>query len=368
MDGLIDTGNRRREQDCSQGSDTLAEKVLELQTVAQTGNIDKAQAALPPLLDLADQVPFDREIGRRLLHLIQFCLAGRQWRRAMDRLRNRVEALIADRSRNPESGSDVATNARAERLWLMKAFLCEIHLALGDYDEFAAHAELPRDSAPDKLLYRNLNRVREKIVSDRFPDFESEKIFGIGLSRTGTTSLHAALNRLGIHSIHWNNPMTMDLIDRDDFVLFDAFTDIPVSYQFEWLYHAFPNSKFIFTVRDAESWEKSITTHYRTRSGGATIDDVNRSRTLRKFRNKAAYMHHSLYGAFDTWLDAREAYHRRVEAFFRDKPKERFLELNIVAGEGYDKLCGFLGIPVPDMPFPRTNAGVRPASTANDRS
>lgn len=47
-----------------------------------------------------------------------------------------------------------------------------------------------------------------------------------------------------------------------------------------------------------------------------------------------------------------DQHHRDVEAFFRPCPEEGLLVLNLIAGEGWKKLCRLLERPVPDMPFP----------------
>lgn len=376
--GLVRVGRRRRDMEELSARlelflklcpDALEERANRAQISVRRGDVERGELELPELMALAEKVSFDRKTGRRLLHLIQFCLRGIHWTEAMIRLKELAERNVADL----EAGSTGSETRResGERaagflppLFSLRIFLAEIHLALGDHDAFAeAVSSLPKGNRH----CRDLHRVREKIASKDYPDFEREKIFGIGLSRTGTTSLNAALGQLGYHSIHWANPMTMDLIGQEDFVLYDAFTDIPVCNQFEALYHAFPNSKFILTTRDPESWERSVTRHYFNTVGHDTIASVSRSPSNRKFRDKAAFVHQGVYGAFDNWLDAQEAYHRRVRAFFSDKPKDRFLEMNIVGGDGFEKLCAFLGVPAPEKPFPKNNAGAMLTTTSVKR-
>ena len=276
--------------------DALEAKANLLQIVARRGDARMVDTELPMLLDQADGQLSDHETGRRLLHLIQFCLAGSRRTNAMKRLHECVEASVSGLSaRSPTSRPDGNLDDRARADWLMNVFLSEIQLALGDYEAFCKSVlSLGKRGCPNALC-RDVTRVRDKIVASRFPDFDQPKIFGIGLSRTGTTSLNVALNRLGFHSIHWINPMTMDLIGQPDFVLYDAFADIPVSYQFEQLYHTFPNSKFVFTTRDAESWETSIIAHYRNNTGVADIQGVNRSLALHRFANKPGFIYHNLF-------------------------------------------------------------------------
>jgi len=47
-----------------------------------------------------------------------------------------------------------------------------------------------------------------------------------------------------------------------------------------------------------------------------------------------------------------------IDRFLSGIPKDRWLEMNICDnGDGWDKLCLFLNVPVPDIPFPHSNKG-----------
>jgi hypothetical protein len=71
-------------------------------------------------------------------------------------------------------------------------------------------------------------------------------------------------------------------------------------------------------------------------------------------------IHQTLYFSHATLDDAYNAFEDRVTRFFADKPSERFLRLNLFAGDSWPKLCGFLGVPVPDVPFPWENRFASP--------
>ena len=64
----------------------------------------------------------------------------------------------------------------------------------------------------------------------------------------------------------------------------------------------------------------------------------------------------SLYFNHKNYEDAYNAYDQRVRTFFRDKPKDRFLECDVAAG-GWDELCKFVGKERPSVPFPWLNQG-----------
>ena len=46
------------------------------------------------------------------------------------------------------------------------------------------------------------------------PDPHRPRVFGIGLNKTGTTSLHDVLGILGFNSLHWGGPEAHDAVVR----------------------------------------------------------------------------------------------------------------------------------------------------------
>jgi len=163
------------------------------------------------------------------------------------------------------------------------------------------------------------------------------KIFGIGLAKTGTTSLNDAFAILGIASI--GCPESIGAIKR-----FDAATDGIVAARFEALDRAFPGSKFIYTVRDRDSWLNSYTRYHGRKQSSLTGH---------------AEMTQQLYGTTGTERDillaAFERHEQHVFEYFRDRPDD-LLIMDIVGGRtDWETLCKFLGKPVPDTPFPASN-------------
>ena len=93
---------------------------------------------------------------------------------------------------------------------------------------------------------------------------DNPKIFGIGLSKSGSHSLSAFLNSLGFWCVH--NPNT-NLMSKGNFVSAlgsrIAAVDTSVSAYFKQLDKAFPHSAFILTCRkDEDAWEKSCVNHF----------------------------------------------------------------------------------------------------------
>jgi len=163
------------------------------------------------------------------------------------------------------------------------------------------------------------------------------KIFGIGLSKTGTTSLNRALEILGCSSVHC--PLIPGQIEAHD-----AATDISIAAQFERLDTEYPGSKFIYTVRDLDDWLDSCRHHWAYhRRKFAQNKDLQR-------------LHLSLYSSLTYDRDAFErGYMRhdaRVRAYFSGR---ELLVMDIRGGDGWDKLCPFLDCSKPPEPFPHAN-------------
>jgi 3'-phosphoadenosine 5'-phosphosulfate (PAPS) 3'-phosphatase len=176
------------------------------------------------------------------------------------------------------------------------------------------------------------------------------KIFGIGLSKTGTSSLAQALQFLGFKTKDYmgiERYVCGDLssIDMDTVLAHDALTDTPIPSFYRELDARFPGSKFILTVRDRDGWLNSCRKQFNERFAAAQIGAHKR-------------LFEDLYGTdvFDEHLF--ETGYKKFVAGVLDYFKSRsadLLILDVAAGEGWEKLCPFLGRPVPDVPFPKAN-------------
>jgi tetratricopeptide (TPR) repeat protein len=100
------------------------------------------------------------------------------------------------------------------------ALALRLDLALRDYDRYRGRLRAAA-RLPDRWD-RPLRKIGEKLSAAKFPDYDAPKIFGIGLSRTGTSSLGSALERLGFLHAHFANPLTLELLRDDDFALLDS--------------------------------------------------------------------------------------------------------------------------------------------------
>jgi len=227
----------------------------------------------------------------------------------------------------------------------------------------------------------------------------SAKIFVIGLSKTGTTSLAQALDLLGFRCCHYpvgamnyydphpfftrfmnylgyklfNNPIGIrnlhlktPCIDLTLFDEFDAYADTPITYCYKELDKTHPDSKFILTTRELEPWLKSCRWHFGNpyRPGRPKWwKEKEMGKWTAMSTNMINRLNHDLYGSvvFDESI-FKKAYARHVNdvrEHFRGREKD-LLVLDISARNKWDRLCAFLDKPVPSIPFPMENVSARP--------
>lgn len=164
----------------------------------------------------------------------------------------------------------------------------------------------------------------------------TEKIFGIGLNKTGSYSLHQALEILNYKSIHSSKILKNIFNNQKLIKKYNCFINFPEECPYEKLYEKFPNAKFILTTRNIEDWIRSRTIH------------VLHNRILKT----------SSWNNIETnkWESLYNRYHSEVFDFFKDK--DNFLYIDICSGEGWEKLCSFLGKENPNIPFPNSRSSL----------
>jgi len=170
------------------------------------------------------------------------------------------------------------------------------------------------------------------------------KIFCIGLSRTGTTSVHGILEKLGFKSKHFVGPLLNDdweVVDR-----FDALGDTPIPLLFKECDARYPGSKFILTTRDKADWLESMKWMFR------------HGRVIWKWPLFLGHYHQRIYGVnhFDQKVLVRafDNYHAEVSAYFASRPND-LLEVNIDDGICVEEICQFLETPFRPVKVPRSN-------------
>lgn len=202
--------------------------------------------------------------------------------------------------------------------------------------------------------------------------FEEEKVFCIGLVKTGTTSIHQALKDLGyrVGDQRTGELLLQAYADRNfgpivDFCLTaNAFQDAPFSYPFTYLPldQTFPNAKFILSVRDdVDQWYRSLLRFHGNLFAGGRIpvkDDLMKAtycypgfawEAIRLVWNTPE---DDIYHK-PTLVSYYERHNENVRDYFRSKTN--LLEINVSDKNAYERLCNFLGRPLASDDFPWLN-------------
>jgi hypothetical protein len=187
------------------------------------------------------------------------------------------------------------------------------------------------------------------------------KVVGAGLGRTGTKSLQTALNMLGFGPCHhmvevFANPESMGLwieagAGRPDwdaiFKGYVSMVDYPGARYWRELAAYYPDAKVLLSVRDPDKWFDS--TQATIFSPGSPVDTAE---------GVFAQFFASFAGEIIPHLHDRafltEHFRRHNEAVKAAIPPERLLVYE--AGQGWGPLCDFLGVPVPQAPYPSENS------------
>ena len=165
------------------------------------------------------------------------------------------------------------------------------------------------------------------------------KVFGIGLCKTGTTSLCKAMTILGFKSKHYLSNVDKDIMSND-FV-----NDMPIQTRYKIYDQQYPNSKFILTVRDKNSWLISCQKQF----GFSPIK--NRDSIIYKYRVEQMGMDTYNKEVFSKKYDEHLS---TVLSYFYNRLQD-ILIINICNGEGWEKLCPFVNKSIPEIPFPYIN-------------
>lgn len=173
------------------------------------------------------------------------------------------------------------------------------------------------------------------------------KIFGIGLNKTGTTTLRDCLQVLGYRVKGFDRRLTYQAFSHDLEPLFavcegyDGFQDFPWPLVYHELDCRYPGSKFVLTTRSNSSvWFESLKKH-------AYHSGPMRHRRL-IYGNEMPHRHRQSYTAY------YERHNASVRRYFRDRPKD-LLEVCWETGSGWADICRFLGHPIPETLVPHSN-------------
>jgi hypothetical protein len=205
------------------------------------------------------------------------------------------------------------------------------------------------------------------------------KVIGAGFGRTGTMSLKVALETLGFdpcyhmtevfahpeHTGFWISAWRGEPADWDGVLGgYEAAVDWPACSFYEDLMERHPAAKVILSVRDPERWYESVRNTIYELSVVVPRHPIYRIGyklvSLFVFRGSGdvdladeIIWQGTFDGRFEDKNYAIEVFERHNAEIRQRVPGVRLLVYNVKAGWG--PLCEFLGVEVPDEPFPRTN-------------
>jgi len=189
------------------------------------------------------------------------------------------------------------------------------------------------------------------------------KVIGAGVGRTATLSLKFALEHLGLGPCYHMSevlagarrtiPRWLDVVGgRPDwdaiFEGFESTTDYPACTYWRELAEHYPEAKIVLTTRDPDSWFESVnetifSERMNSQTHGTPFGALLRGVALDAFEGKIGDR------AFMT-----EWFTRRNQEVIDMLPPERLLVFH--PKQGWEPLCEFLGVPVPEGPYPRVNS------------
>ncbi|TCK18551.1 hypothetical protein DFR30_1829 [Thiogranum longum] len=188
------------------------------------------------------------------------------------------------------------------------------------------------------------------------------KVIGAGMGRTGTASLKVALEALGVGRCYHmsevlkNPECTADWVnvaagkaDWDGiFSDYSATVDNPGCNYWKELAAYYPDAKVILTVRDANKWFDSTNETIHSVEFAAFIKNSPFGEMVQKtiWDRMQNRMQDSVYMV--------DFFTRRSAEIVASIAADRLLVYQV--SEGWEPLCRFLDVPVPDMAFPRINS------------
>lgn len=172
------------------------------------------------------------------------------------------------------------------------------------------------------------------------------KVFGIGLNKTGTTTLGRVFSELGFRNLSYDLELLRSASQNDMAPIFkainnyDSFEDWPWPLLFEEVDKNNIDSKFILTTRkNSEAWIESLKKHA--------------ERTGPTEARKIVYGYKMPHGNENEHIRMYKKHNNRVRNHF--KKKGNMIEVSWEEGDGWKKICSFLGKQKPKREFPHAN-------------
>jgi len=175
------------------------------------------------------------------------------------------------------------------------------------------------------------------------------KVFGIGLNKTGTTTLASCFQTLGFRHTGCDLFLTQcvhrgemkQIIERAD--QFESFEDWPCPLVYKEMDRRYSNAKFVLTRRSSpEVWYDSLKRHS-LRTGPTEY-------------RKMVYGYEMPHGKKGEHIRIYRNHNEAVRSYFRGRDND-LLEVCWEEGDGWKCLCDFLNYPIPKTDFPHKKEG-----------
>ena len=196
----------------------------------------------------------------------------------------------------------------------------------------------------------------------------SLSVIGSGFGRTGTMSLKIALEKLGLGPCHhmeevMEHPEQLDhwrAVARGEPVDWGAVysgygstVDWPGAQFWQELAKTYPDTKVIHTIRPAENWWESFSRTIARILAAHEAGSVDHEMATIPGMAYAVVAEQVFAGCYSDKEAAIKIFEERTADVVASIDAERLLVFNV--SDGWQSLCDFLDLPVPNEPFPRSN-------------
>lgn len=202
------------------------------------------------------------------------------------------------------------------------------------------------------------------------------KIFCVGFWKTGTSSLEQLLLKFGF--VVGNQSVAEILAEdwavhrRDERIIkycytADAFQDMPFMFPdlYKVLDEAFPNSKFILTVRDtADQWFNSLCKFHIMKFSSAANRPPNEEDKRNAIYRYKGFIYDTSVFFWDypkiplydelAYKGKYSDHNNQVRNYFKNRD-DQFIEINVAKVEDFNRLCSFLHVNTNIKNFPWEN-------------
>jgi hypothetical protein len=197
------------------------------------------------------------------------------------------------------------------------------------------------------------------------------------MPRTGTLTQKVALEMLGFgpcyHMVDvladldqaklWQRALDGEAPWEQIFDGFNSTVDWPGGYFYRELIDVYPEAKVLLSVREPQAWERSMReTVWAVRHGESLVRLLSsaQAHVNPQWRGFLEMIDRLVWEGEGTFASGHAEPQQLIDTMIRHNreveevvPSERLLVWDVK--EGWERLCEFLGVPVPQQPFPHVN-------------